>query len=365
MGQVLTDQRGDDPRQLLAAAPRTEPIRLPGGRRVAVTLLTGFLGAGKTTLLNRILTGDHGLRVGVLVNDFGAINIDASLVESVEENTISLVNGCVCCEVRDDLVTSLETMLARAEQIDYVILEASGVADPGGIVMTFLDWKYRQALRLDSITCVVDAEAIFRDADDEHLTGLKLRQIAFADLVLLNKTDLVTPDHLEVVHEWIDAHIERIRVVETTHGEAPLEVLLGVGRFSAHDLPPETTVPQHASEQFQHWSCTTDQLFDRERLDEMVRRELPGAVYRCKGLVYTTTDPDQPYALQVVGRRCELTPRPAASTSPDRTSQIVAIGRCMNTAELDQLFAICQTPTPGNARRRIPWRSSTETSGRP
>ena len=341
MGQALTDQGGDDPGQLLAPAPRTEPIRLPGDRRVPVTLLTGFLGAGKTTLLNRILTGDHGLRVGVLVNDFGAINIDASLVESVEENTISLVNGCVCCEVRDDLVISLEEMLRRAESIDYVILEASGVADPGGIVMTFLDWKYRQALVLDSITCVVDAEAIFRDAEDEQLTGLKLRQIAFADLVLLNKTDLVTPDHVEVVKDWIDAHIKRIRVVETTHGEAPLEVLLGVGRFSVHDLPPESTAPDHASDQFQRWSYVTDQLFDRNRLEEMVRRTLPGTVYRCKGLLHTTTEPDQPYALQVVGRRCELTPRPATSTSHDRTSQIVAIGRHMDAAELDELFAAC------------------------
>ncbi len=340
MGQALTGGRGDDPRPLLAAAPRTAPIRLPGARRVPVTLLTGFLGAGKTTLLNRILSGDHGLRVGVLVNDFGAINIDASLVESVEENTISLVNGCVCCEVRDDLVTSLEQMLGRAESIDYVILEASGVADPGGIVMTFLDWKYREALVLDSITCVVDAEAIFRDADDEHLTGLKLRQIAFADLVLLNKTDLVTPDHVEVVKDWIDEHMKRIRVVEATHGEAPLEVLLGVGRFSTDDLPEESSVPAHASDRFQRWSFVTDRPFDRDRLDDMVKRTLPGSVHRCKGLVHTTTTAE-PCVLQVVGRRCELTPRSASRPAPEHTSRIVAIGRDMDTAELDELFAGC------------------------
>ena len=109
----------DRPDPVLAPAPRTEAIYIEGREPVPVTLLTGFLGSGKTTLLNRILNGQHGLRVGVLVNDFGAINIDAELVEGVEENTISLTNGCVCCEIRDDLVNSLEQLLTRVEAIDY------------------------------------------------------------------------------------------------------------------------------------------------------------------------------------------------------------------------------------------------------
>ena len=318
-----------------------------------VTLLTGFLGTGKTTLLNRILNGDHGLRVGVLVNDFGAINIDAELVDGIEENTINLTNGCVCCEIRDDLVISLEQLLTREDVIDYVLLEASGVADPEGIVMTFLDQRYEKLLRLDSITCIIDAEAVFADGDNEALNMLKMRQIGFADLVVLNKVDLVGPEHIEVIREWVGQHLNRIRIVEATRCDVPLEVLLAVGRFDpAHlvsqhestDAESHDTPHRHSAvgQMFETWSYESDRPFSLEALGQMVRRELPASIYRCKGIVYAADSPDKRLALQVVGRRTEISELDKWGERTPHT-QIVAIGAPggIDAQELSDKFNAC------------------------
>ena len=217
-----------------------------GTHAVPLTVLTGFLGAGKTTLLNRILTGDHGLRVAVLVNDFGSINIDAELVVGVESEgaVINLANGCVCCSIRDDLVAAVTQVMTRAERPEYILLEASGVADPSGIALTFMDDGMRDDIRLDSIMCVVDAEQIFAAPE---MMELKLRQVAFADMLILNKVDLVTPEEIERIKAWLDDRFHRYRLVEASGGNVPLEILLSVGRFdpSRLDAAPPHEEPSH------------------------------------------------------------------------------------------------------------------------
>jgi G3E family GTPase len=250
-------------------------------------------------------------------------------------------------------VNSLETLLVRQDEIDYIILEASGVADPEGIVMTFLDHKYKDLLRLDSITCIVDAEAVFTHGDNVSLSTLKMRQIGFADMVILNKIDLVTPVHVEVVREWIGHHLNRIRIIEAVQCNVPLEILLAVGRFDPqnvlrreHDLAASDNGHEHNhnshSSEFDTWRFESEQPFSLETLREMVRRELPASIYRCKGIVYAADAADTLFALQAVGRRTEIVELGGWEDKAPR-SQIVAIGAAngFDPNELTRQFEAC------------------------
>lgn len=326
---------------------------------IPTTVLTGFLGAGKTTLLNRILNGNHGLRAAVLVNDFGSINIDAELVVGVESDVISLANGCVCCSIRSDLLEAVMRVLDRPEHPEYVLLEASGVADPAGILVTFNDEALCQCIRLDNITCVVDAEQVFAYQDQPFVVRLKMMQIACADMTILNKVDLAGPEQVARVREWLGENFGRLRVFEASHCEVPLELLLGSGRFGpvASVGDPTCEVCGHAySESHSHdhgsafatWSFETTQPVYLGALKEMVRRELPASVFRCKGIVYAAEAPAKRAILQTVGRRTDVLFGDAWADIIPRT-RIVAIGApgALNASGLRTLFESCLAPGGG------------------
>ncbi len=287
---------------------------------IPVTILTGFLGSGKTTLLNRILNGNHGLKVAVLVNDFGAINIDAELVVGVQSNVISLANGCICCTIRDDLITTVFETINRPQKPEYILLEASGVAEPAGIVATFNNPGLRDRIRLDSILCVVDAEQVFASPETMEL---KIFQMACADMIILNKVDLVSREHIDKIKAWLESRFNRYRLIEAVQADVPLPVLLAVGRYETeHDHHCDAHC-EH-SKQFSTWSYETDKPLSLEVLRRAASK-LPASIYRAKGVIHAIDAPDRRAILQVVGRRVDISLDSGWNGRPPRT-QIVAIG---------------------------------------
>jgi len=319
---------------------------------VPVTILTGFLGAGKTTLLNRILNGDHGLRVAVLVNDFGAINVDAELIVGIEDNMISLANGCICCQIHDDLVATVVTLMERPDGVDYILVEASGVADPSSIAINFTMPRYHDRIRLDSVITVVDAEQLFAHSDQDGLLQLKLRQITFSDLVILNKVDLVEEAEIEEIKAWIGQYVRRVRIVEAEYCDVPLDILLAVGSFAPERLTESANgqdgdgahngqQPHHPGQAFSTWSYETDQPLSLGPLSQTAAR-LPETIYRCKGVVYASDAPTRRAVLQMVGRRVDIALRDQWGERTPRT-QIVAIGApgSIDAEALREQFEAC------------------------
>lgn len=221
--------------------------------KIPVIIITGFLGAGKTTLLNHLINSNHGMRIAVLVNDFGSINIDAELIVGVEgEDTINLANGCICCTIRGDLHQAALRICERTDKPDYIIIETSGVSDPLGVAQTFLYTDLANYTAVDTILTLVDAaEFLNLPAENEVLA---MDQVGTADIVVLNKTDLVDEVGLATVRQAIHEISPAARIFETSYGTVPLPLLFGHGTFDplrlqermVHDVHVHEGVVDHA-----------------------------------------------------------------------------------------------------------------------
>lgn len=324
---------------------------------IPVTILTGFLGSGKTTLLNHILHAEHGLKVAVLVNDFGAINIDTQLVVGLEGDgeTISLANGCICCTIRDDLARAVLDLLRRDDPPEYIIVETSGVSDPVAVANTFV---VMEGVKIDSILTVMDAEQ-YKNLGRANMM-LAMDQVGVADIIILNKVDLVTPEEREKIkREWIYEINPRARVIEAEYGKVPLELVLGVGEFALERLTQRETKDIHVHEVgapadhehehhnhddeheehdhehehhehhdhslvFSTWSYTTEKPFSYQSLRRVIDK-LPTTVFRAKGIFFLADAPDYKGILHVVGSRVQLTLRERWDGQPPH-SQVVVIG---------------------------------------
>lgn len=319
---------------------------VPAAERLPVTVLTGYLGAGKTTLLNRILTHEHGLKVAVIVNEFGEVGIDNQLVVDADEEIFEMNNGCICCTVRGDLIRIIGNLMKRRDRFDHLVIETTGLADPAPVIQTFfVDEDLRDELRLDAVVTLVDLKHVLLHWESEEVQ----EQLAFADVLVLNKTDLVDESERRSIEQRIRAINPVARLLTTSGADVPMDQILGVEAFEldrALSLDPGFLLEEHAHEHDDavgSLALVEERPMDLDRLgswlSDLVAERGPD-LFRMKGIIQLQGEANR-YVFQSVHMLLDGDFDRPWKNGERRCTQFVIIGRDLDADGLRAGFSSC------------------------
>jgi cobalamin biosynthesis protein CobW len=303
---------------------------------VPILLVTGFLGAGKTTLINQLLTEPGGRRLAAIVNDFGAINIDAELLAGATDGLVSLKNGCICCSLQGDLLRTLATILRRAPVPDGIVIETSGVSDPAEIVRALLDPVIWREAALDAVICVADARYL-TDRPALREDPLWQSQIRAADFVALNKTDLVSPAECAAVRAGLAGFKPDRVIFDVEQARVPPELLFSAGLHQAGMAPGRAVF---STPRFESMTWRAPRALSLPRFQAAIGR-LAGRVIRAKGILLFQEQPGRPMLFQLVGERATISPTAAGADGQPVRLVLIAENGSLQAEQTTALLESC------------------------
>ncbi len=337
-----------------------------------VTIISGFLGSGKTTLLNHILKNQVGIKTAVLVNEFGEIGIDNDLIIEGSEDMIELNNGCICCSINGELLNTVSKVLERAEKLDYLIVETTGLADPLPVAMTFAAGDLRERVRLDSIITVIDGENFDFEINN---TSVAYSQILYGDILLLNKSDLVNEKQLKKIEEFINKIKKEPRILRSTNSEVALHTIMSVGLFetdtfefeknkknieqnshdhSSHSQDHSSHSHDHSSHSHDHSSHSHDLInniegftsvsyetfepFSLRKFQYFLDNQISENVFRAKGILWFM-ESERKHIFHLSGKRFSLDDE---EWTKEKSNKIVLIGKNLDHQTIKNQLSSCR-----------------------